>query len=107
MDLKNISLSPEIINEIVTLVLEQGLCERIVIFGSRANGNSQKSSDIDMAIFAKDWNSTKFNLLKNALEEKVKTPLKFDIVDFYRLNKDILKDQIIKEGKVIYDNQTN
>jgi hypothetical protein len=37
------------------------------------------------------------------LEEALKTPLKLDVVNFYDIGKEALKDNILKQGKVIYE----
>lgn len=96
-------LDAEILKQIVALVLRYKKPERIVIFGSRAVNNFKKTSDIDIAIFAKDWTGKDINLVKNLLEERLKTALKIDIVNFYALTKEKLKANILKEGKVLYD----
>jgi hypothetical protein len=42
-------------------------------------------------------------VVKDELEENVRTPLKFDVLDFYRLTKEPLAKNIKEKGKVIYD----
>ncbi len=76
--------------------------EKIVLFGSRANGACRRSSDIDIAIFGKDWSDRDINLVKYTLDEMIKTPLKFDLLNFYQLNKKKLKQDILKKGRIIY-----
>lgn len=63
----------------------------------------EKTSDIDLAVFARDWQDKDINLCRDALEEEIKTPLKFDLVGFYGLSKEALKKKILKEGVVLYE----
>jgi len=96
-------LSEAIIKQIVDLVTAYKPPEKIVIFGSRAHGDFKTSSDIDIAIFAKTYDSRDINLIKDRLEEELKTPLKLDVLNFYDISKNILKENILKKGKVIYE----
>jgi predicted nucleotidyltransferase len=95
--------SKELQKNIIETIVRYKRPEKIVIFGSRAQGNSQKTSDIDIAIFGKDWTDKDINLIKFNLDENIKTPLKFDVLNFYTLTKERLKDNILKEGEVIYE----
>ena len=96
-------LDKQIKDEIVKLILSHKRVEKIVIFGSRANGRFKENSDIDIAIFSKDWTDKDINIVKFNLEENLKTPLKFDVLNFYHLTKTSLKDEIIRKGRVIYE----
>jgi len=98
-------LNERLLSQIVELILEYKKPEKIVIFGSRANGNSKNTSDIDIAIFGKGWGDKDINILKHNLEEFIKTPLRFDVLNFYSLSKTKLKENILKEGRVIYDSR--
>ncbi|MBU0570523.1 MAG: nucleotidyltransferase domain-containing protein [Candidatus Omnitrophica bacterium] len=99
------NINKKTIDEIVKVILSYKPLERIVIFGSRASGTNSRISDIDIAIFAEQWNDKDINVVKNALDETVKTPLKFDILNYYAVSKEKLKKNIIKKGKVIYDSR--
>jgi predicted nucleotidyltransferase len=95
-------LDPITLDEILRQILKYKKPEKIVIFGSRAGRDFDKTSDIDVAIFAKSWSSEDVHHIHDQLEEYVKTPLKFDVIDFYRLTKKSLKEKILREGKIIY-----
>jgi predicted nucleotidyltransferase len=103
MSYSGINLKQETIDVIVKLILKRRQPEKIVIFGSRANGSARQTSDIDIAIFDKECSDADVNLIKNDLEEYVKTPLKFDVLNFYTLTKESLKKAILEEGRVIYE----
>lgn len=92
----------EIYNQIVREILNYKNVERVILFGSRAKGSQIDTSDIDIAVFAKDWTDTDINLVKDKIEVSVKTPLKIDLLNFYKLGKDSLKENILK-GRVLYE----
>jgi predicted nucleotidyltransferase len=91
-----------LLNKIIKLITDYKKPEKIIIFGSRANGNFKEASDIDIAILGKDWQDKDINIIKHNLDEFIKTPLKFDVVNFYALAKDKLKQEILKKGEVVY-----
>jgi predicted nucleotidyltransferase len=101
------NIPKEILDQIVKVILGYKRPEKVVIFGSRASGTHSATSDIDIAIFAEQWSDGDINMVKNELEEKVRTPLKFDVLNYYAVTKERLKDNIIKTGKVIYDSGTD
>ena len=96
-------LSKKIKEEIINTILSHKKAEKIVIFGSRAGKDFKKNSDIDIAVIGKGWTDKDINIVKFNLEEGLKIPLKFDILNFYRLRKETLKNEITKNGRVIYE----
>lgn len=100
------NLNNGLLNEIKKIILNYKTPEKIVIFGSRAGMDFKETSDIDIAIFGHDWTERDINIVKDRIEEYVRTPLKFDIVNFYGITKKSLKENILK-GKIIYDSGKN
>lgn len=100
------NLNSTLFNEIKKIILDYKASERIIIFGSRAGEDFKETSDIDIAIFGRDWTDRDVNIVKDRIEESVKTPLKFDVVNFYGLTKKSLKENILK-GRIIYDSGKN
>jgi uncharacterized protein len=100
-------LSPDLQRQIIDIITGYKDVEKVVIFGSRAGEQFQKTSDIDLAVFAKDWTDKDVNLAKDLLEENIKTPLKIDLLNFYLVSKDKLKRNIIQDGEVIYEARKN
>ena len=107
--MKNLRMSERIkglnnilLDKIVELIIRYKEPERIIIFGSRAGTDFQKSSDIDIAILGRDWTDRDINIIKHNLDESIKTPLKFDVLNFYALSKDRLKKEILEKGKLVY-----
>ena len=77
--------------------------EKAVIFGSRAKGNYQKASDIDIAIFGDVITLDTIAKLHSDLEELSPMPYMFDIVSFNDIDNYALKDHIIRVGKTIFE----
>lgn len=102
---QKINLTQNVINQIQTLILSYKKPEKIIIFGSRVTKGATRVSDIDVAIFAKKWSSKDFNLVHHLLEEKVKTVLKIDVIDYYHVKEPLQKN--INRGVIIYDQQNS
>ncbi|MFH1504620.1 MAG: nucleotidyltransferase domain-containing protein [Candidatus Omnitrophota bacterium] len=96
-------LEKQLVSQIIKLIVGHKKPEKIVIFGSRAEGTFKYNSDIDIAIFSKDWTSSDIAVVKFDLDEDIKTPFKFDVLNFYTLSRDRLKEKILNRGRVIYD----
>ena len=101
--MQRINLPKQVIEEIIKIITNYKEVEKIVIFGSRATNNSKNTSDIDVAIFAKNWTDKDLNIVKFNLDEYIKTPLKFDLLNFYEISKENLKRSILRDGRIIYE----
>ena len=100
--MQNATLTPLANYDFLKQLTDCSFIEKIILFGSRARGDNQERSDIDLAIVCpkatdQDWRQV-LDITENA-----DTLLKIDCVRFNTLS-DIseLKKNIIKEGKVIY-----
>lgn len=100
-------LNQALIAQIIDVVKTRKKVNKIVLFGSRATNNAKRTSDIDLAILGKDLSDTDVSHIRYDLEEKVKTLLKFDVVHFDTLTKEGFKNDILKEGIVIYESKTH
>jgi len=86
--------------QIVPILKRQGVA-KAALFGSVARGESKKRSDIDLLIgLEKGKTLLDFVGLKLDLEEKLGR--KVDIVEYDAI-KPFLKDAILKEQKIIYE----
>lgn len=75
--------------------------EQVIVFGSRAKGNSKSGSDIDLALKGPHVTDQTVSRLR-ALLEDLPLPYFFDIVDYAAIeNKDLL-DHIDRVGEVLY-----
>ncbi|KPA14755.1 DNA polymerase beta domain-containing protein region [Candidatus Magnetomorum sp. HK-1] len=74
--------------------------EKVKIYGSRAMGNYERGSDIDLAI----WTNTKKDLTGHFLTEleELSTPYFFDATDYNQIVNEDLKAHIDRVGKLIY-----
>lgn len=76
MDVR-LGLSPVLRKEIVEVILRHCDPDKIVVYGSRARGDYNRESDIDIAIDCKQ----EIGSLHPILAEDVRTLVKFDIVN--------------------------
>ena len=72
---------------------------RIILFGSRARGDYNRRSDIDIGILPrKKYNYKKLIFLKEKLEN-INIPYKVDIVDISKVS-EIFRKKALKEGEI-------
>ena len=84
---------------IVPIVLKYLPNVSIILYGSRARGDNQEGSDIDIALNATMKIKEEIMIaIKNDLEDS-KLPICFDIVDFHAIS-GRLRDEIEKHGIV-------
>ena len=86
-----------VIEEICSLAQKYRI-KRVILFGSRARGDYQRASDIDLAVYG--GNVLRFAL---AVEEETSTPLKYDVADLNGNVQEELKKSIQAEGIVLYE----
>lgn len=93
----NTGIKEEAMRVLAELAKEYGI-DKVILFGSRARGDHLRTSDIDLAVTG--GNIVRFTL---AVEEKVPTLLKFDIVNLDGMVQNELRESIEKEGVIIYE----
>ena len=71
---------------------------KIILFGSRARGTNTERSDIDIAVYGGDFDSFYWDV-----KEKTHSLLMFDIVQADASISDELKQEIEKDGVIIYE----
>ena len=71
--------------------------EKLILYGSRAQGCNHDRSDIDLAVVGGDFRNFKYDVNDNA-----RTLLIFDIVDYSQVLPR-LREEIDKYGKLIYE----
>lgn len=96
-------LAKSTVNEIVKVIVEYKKPRKIFVFGSRAQEDYTSTSDIDIAISGNDWSDSDINMVRHELNDRVRTPLKIDVLNVDTIEKRKLKENILKNGKVIYD----
>lgn len=96
-------LEEKIKNQIVLIAQNYDGVERVILFGSRARGDALERSDIDIAIEGKSITENDWLALYFELQEELDTLLSVDVVWFNEASEE-LKNNIKKEGCVLYDN---
>ncbi len=86
-----------VMEEILNLAKKHGIKE-LILFGSRARGDFNRASDIDLAVRGGDI--CRFAL---DVEDETSTPLRYDVVDLDRNVQEDLRKIIETEGVVLYE----
>ena len=73
--------------------------KRVILFGSRARGTNYPKSDIDLAI----GGCPDFPALEDRLQEELWSLLRLDIVNLDARLSDELRQEIARDGKVLYE----
>lgn len=90
------NLPINIMRQIETFAKECFL-DRVILFGSGARGTNRERSDIDLAVSG--GNQSRFEEL---LEEEADTLLSFDVINMDGVASRKLKDNIQREGVLLY-----
>ena len=93
------NLSNSIINEIIDISKKYYGINKVVLFGSRARGDNELKSDIDLAVFGcEDFINFYFDC-----QEKIDTLLKFDIINMDECDTNSkLFQEVKKDGVILY-----
>jgi len=99
------------LKRITRIIIKEYLPDKIILFGSLANGKVHEWSDIDLAIIKE----TKMRFIKRMQKVGLMTSPKLGVDfivytpgEFENMVKDdnyFIKDEILKKGKVLYDKQ--
>ena len=90
-------ISEAVIREI-TEIAKRNQIQEIILFGSRARGDYNRTSDIDLAVTG--GNISGFAV---SIEEEASTLLEYDIVDLDKPVSEELLKSIRDEGKILYE----
>lgn len=96
-DLTKTGIKPLVLEEIGRIAEKYGV-KKVILFGSRARGDYQRASDIDLAV--EGGRITDFIL---DVKDTTSTLLNFDIVDLEKTEQGTFLDSIKKEGVIIYE----
>ncbi len=91
------NLPDRILRELSSFAKEHSIT-KIILFGSRARGANTERSDIDIAVYGGDFDSFYWDV-----KEKTHSLLMFDIVQADASVSAELKEEIEKDGIVIYE----
>ena len=93
------NLSQRIINEIIDISKKYYGINKVVLFGSRARGDNELKSDIDLAVYC----DGDLSLFIEEVENTTHTLLEFDFSDMNNIVDDFFIEQVEKEGIVLYE----
>ena len=93
------NLSNSIINEIIDISKKYYGINKVVLFGSRARGDNELKSDIDLAVYC----DSDLSLFIEEVENTTHTLLEFDFSDMNNIVDDFFIEQVEKEGIVLYE----
>ena len=90
-------LPERVIRELFSFATKHSV-RKIILFGSRARGNNTERSDVDIAVYGGDFDSFYWDI-----KEKVHSLLSFDVVEADKQISEELKQEIEKDGVIIYE----
>ena len=76
--------------------------EKAMLYGSRAKGNYQNGSDIDITLVGENLDLSTLFKIENEIDDLL-LPYKTDISIFHQIENPDLVDHINRVGKVIYE----
>jgi predicted nucleotidyltransferase len=90
------------INQIISILEKNSKIEKVVLFGSRAKGNFQNGSDVDLSLIG---NNLELNDILNASIEidNLSLPYKFDFVIYDRIKEKALLEHINRVGITLFE----
>lgn len=92
---------PESAVDVIKMITQTHTVERIILFGSRAIGDHDERSDIDIAIFAPNLTRADLSLLRDRIYQG-RTLYRISISSLESMPQD-LSMRVIKQGVVIYE----
>ena len=78
--------------------------QRVILFGSRARGDHQERSDIDLAVYAPDMDIVTWNNLCLSITDNSKTLLPIDLIWLQQASAGLAK-RIQREGVVVFERE--
>ena len=91
------NLCNEVVNDIAGIA-EAHDVEKVILFGSRARGDNTERSDVDVAIVGGDFDNFYWDM-----DENINSLLTFDVVKLDSKTSQALKQEIERDGVVIYE----
>lgn len=93
------NLDIEIINSIQDICKRYNFIEKVIIFGSRARGDNDVKSDIDIAVYSK---KPILEFIED-VEMNTRTLLEFDFSHMNSIQDEFFVEQVTKDGIIIYE----
>lgn len=93
------NLDIEIVNSIQDICKRYNFIEKVIIFGSRARGDNDVKSDIDIAVYSK---KPILEFIED-VEMNTRTLLEFDFSHMNSIQDEFFVEQVTKDGIIIYE----
>ncbi|NFH89690.1 nucleotidyltransferase domain-containing protein [Clostridium botulinum] len=94
-----LNLDIEIVNSIQDICKRYNFIEKVIIFGSRARGDNDVKSDIDIAVYSK---KPILEFIED-VEMNTRTLLEFDFSHMNSIQDEFFVEQVTKDGIIIYE----
>ena len=104
-NLENISPLSDTVIAFLATIAQQESVSKIIVFGSRALGDFEKYSDLDLAVDAPKMTKFEWLKLKEFAIYDLNSFIKISLVH-YSTNPDKLKERINQTGTIIYARQS-
>ncbi len=95
------SLPTDLLERISRVLSRHAKVQHAVLFGSRAKGTAQESSDFDIAVFGA-LSALEAERIAGELDEEIIVPQQFDVVAYERIRLQDLREHIDRVGITIY-----
>jgi len=89
------------IEKIISTFQKNNKVNEVILFGSRAKGNFEPGSDIDIALKGESLTLNDINNASLELDD-ILFPYKLDLIIFERINEKELIEHISRVGKILY-----
>lgn len=86
---------------ILAVIRRHPTVKKVVLFGSRARGDAQQGSDIDLAIAAPDMDFDEYLRLRRELAE-LNIPYMVNLLKLEYISDQALQENIRNEGRILY-----
>jgi predicted nucleotidyltransferase len=91
-----------VISQIVTILERNPKIEKVILFGSRAKGNFQNGSDVDLSLIGKELELN--DIINASIEiDNLALPYRFDFVIYDRIKEKALLEHIDRVGITLYE----
>src|SRR5258708_21634628 len=102
--MNSFGLAPATIEALKNCFSQETKIEKVMLYGSRAKGNFNSGSDIDLTIFAATMTLSELLALENKLDNLL-LPYKIDLSLFHQIENVALIDHIQRVGQIFYSRE--
>ena len=99
---KNMNTQPAVIDQIAERFSHCPHVERVILYGSRARGDEEERSDIDLAVVGSRISRDEWREMQDYVEEKARTLLFIGVVRLENVSQK-LRENIQREGITLYE----